>query len=68
MPEREAPAIVTREPRPIGVRRAIASSAGSLPSSSAWVGKAAGRSVKGVTSATSSADAPLMVSTRTSDG
>ena len=63
------PLIVTREPRPNGVRNSTALSVASLePSSKRSVGNSAGRSSKRPRSASSSAGRPLTVSIRTSDG
>ncbi len=60
--------MTTREPRPNGVSHSIAFRVGSsAPRAMRSDGHAAGSSSKGVPSATSSAGAPLMVSTRTSE-
>ena len=68
-PEPAAPATTTREPSPIGARSAICFSVASLAFSATGVeGKTAGSSSNGVPTATSSADRPLIVSTRISDG
>ena len=69
LPERDGPAMTTREPLPNGVSHSIALTVGSSePSATRSDGQATGRSSKRVPSATSSAGRPLMVSTRISDG
>ena len=69
LPERDGPAMTTREPLPNGVSHSIALTVGSSePSSMRSAGQATGRSSKRVPSATSSAGRPLIVSTRISDG
>jgi hypothetical protein len=61
--------MTTREPRPNGVSHSIAFSVGSSESSAMRsVAQAHGRSSYFVPSATSSAERPLIVSTRMSDG
>jgi hypothetical protein len=69
LPARAPPTIVAREPRPSGVSHSIAFIvASSEPSARRSSGSVQGRSSNGVPSATSSAERPLMVSMRTSDG
>ena len=69
LPDRATPQITAREPSPSGVSHSIAASVGSAePNARRTLGYAAGRSSYGARCATVSADAPLIVSTRTSDG
>ena len=67
-PERDGPAITTREPLPNGVSHSIALTVGSSsPSLKRSVGNAAGRSSKRAPSAISDAGRPLIVSILTND-